>query len=72
LRNLMAMTEIVPPLPELDEPASAERLDDLRQQFAKMSERSIHPVDEALRIVYGAAVFVAIVLGARFVVGSFF
>jgi len=66
------MTASIPPSPDLDEPVSPERLEILRLQFARISERSIHPVDEALRIVYGAAVFVAIVLGARLVLGSLF
>lgn len=68
----MAMTGTTPPSPELDEPVSPERLETLRLQFARISERSIHPVDEALRIVYGALIFVAIVLGARLMLGSFF
>jgi hypothetical protein len=64
------MTTPIPPLPELEGPGSEERLETLRLQFAKISGRNVHPIDEALRIIYGAAIFVAIVVGARLVIGA--
>lgn len=59
----MAMVQILPPKRTLEGPSADERMAQLRAQFARISSRNGHPLAPLLQMIYGALIFVAVVLG---------
>ena len=57
------MTVQLPPKRRLDGPGAEERLEQLRARFARISGRDGHPLLAVALMVYGAVIFVVVVLG---------
>jgi hypothetical protein len=57
------MTLSPPPRRRLEGPGGEERLEQLREKFARISGRGSHPLAAIALMIYGAVIFVVVILG---------